>query len=489
MSDATPPTAARPSARPVRLLIAVAVLAALALVADALLPAEADPVAPLAQEPPVAGTWYCPGSVGPEEAATLSVAAVGERPSIVTVERYPDGAPVADPPVQLTPGDQYDVALPAGHATTPLRVRWLGGPAVASWRLEGGDAASANCAPAPAPLWHVTGLDTAGGARSFLHLFNAFSVDAVARIVFATPDGAVPLILTENVLVPAGRTLRLPLSDYQPEQPDLGATVEVLSGRLVSMGEVIDGNGRALVEGDPEPALEHAFAFGKSDAGTSSWLSVLNPGTEPAAIDVRVSDPRPDAPGLGEMTVPGGGILRIDLAELSAQSDFGVALSSVNEQPVVVARGTAVRTGSGRRGLALSVSEAASRFWALPGAGTVARQARVNLYNPGTEQVTVDVSTAGGGPPEWSQILLGPNERASVQLEDFAADAASLAAVVTASAPVTAELRLVDAAGTLRLWTATGVPERAWTGPPRGPAARRDPSLSSRPLPVTDPDA
>ena len=472
-----------PSGRPVRLLVAVSVLAVLGLVADAVLAGGGEPVPPRPQDAPAAGTWFCPGAVGPDEEATLSVAAVGERPSIVTVERYVEGKPVADPAVQLTPGDQIDVALPAGHAVSPLRVRWLGGPAAASWRLEGGDAASANCAPAPAPRWHVAGLNTAGGARSFLHLFNPFSVDAVARIVFATPEGAVPLILTENVLVAAGGTLRLPLNDFQPEQPDLGASVEVLSGRLVTMGELLDGNGRALVEAVPEPALEHAFAFGKADGGTSSWLSVLNPGDEPTAVEVRVSDPRPDAPGLGEIPVPAGGIVRIDLAELSAQPDFGVTVASVNEQPVVVTRGTAVRTSSGRKGLALSASAGLSELWALPGGGTTRRQARVNLYNPGGDTVTVDVRTSGGGLPEWSQIVLPANGRASVQLEDFAPDKTSLGTVVEASAPVAAELRMVDATGTLRLWTSAGVPSRAWTGPPRGPAARRDPGLSSRPLP------
>lgn len=473
---------------PVRLLWAVAAVVALGLIADAVVPAEREQrAARETQAAPPAGAWYCPGAVGPDEEATLSVAAVGETPSIITVERYPEGRPVADPPVQLTPGDQYDLKLPAGQAVAPLRVRWLGGPAVASWRLEGGDAAAANCAAAAAPHWHLAGLDTAAGARSFLHLFNPFSVDAVARVVFGTPEGRVALLLTENVLVPAGRTVRLPLNDYQPEQPELALSVDVLSGRLVTMGEVLNGAGRALVEAAPAAVLEASFAFGKTDGSTTSWLSVLNPGEEEAAVEVRVSDPRADAPGLGEISIAPGAVTRIELSELSAQGDYGVTVASVNEQPVVAVRGAAVRTSSGRRGFALSLGELPSRAWALPGGGANGRQSRVVLFNPGAEPATVRVRTSGGGPPEWEAIVLEPNTRASVQLEDFAPGKPALAARVTSDVPVIAELRLVDAVGTLRLWTAPGVPEREWTGASRRRPARRDPALSSRPLPAPRP--
>lgn len=470
-------------AGPTMLLWAVAAVAVLGLVADAFM----GPPAPLrfaaeSQEVPLAGTWYCPVVVGHEETATLSIAAVGDRPSIVTVERYAEGESVADPAVQLTPGDQIDIPLPPGQATTPLRVRWLNGPAVASWRLETGDAASANCLAAPSRTWYVAGLDTAAGARSFLQLFNPFGVDAVARVVFSTSEGVVPLVLTDNILVPAGTTYRMPLNEFQPEQADLGAAVAVLAGRLVATGEIFDGRGHALVEAVPAATLEASFAFGKSDRGTTSWLSIMNPNPEEALVEVRVSDPRPDAPGLSDVAIPPGATVRVDLAEQSSQSDYGVMVASLNDQPVVVVRGMAVRTSTGRQGLALSTSRGTSNVWALPGGGTGTRQTRVNLYNPGPEAVSVTVETTGGGLPEWSAIVLNPNGRASLQLEQFAPNEASLPTVVRASAPITAELRLVDALGTLRLWSSVGIPQREWVGPVRRPVVHRDPTLSTRPL-------
>jgi hypothetical protein len=480
-------SAIKSSRRPAILLWVIGVLVVLGLVADALLAAPAaEDAPPELQEAPASGVWYCPAAVGPDEAATLSIVAVGDTPSIVTVDRYPEGRPVPDDPVQLTPGDQLDIALAPGQAATPLRVRWLAGPAVASWRLESGDAAAANCADAPSPMWHLAALDTAGGARSFLHLFNPFSVDAIARVVFATPDGRVPLLLTDNVLVPAGRTLRMPLNEFQPEQADLGVSVQVLGGRLVALGEVLNATGRALVEAVPEPADELGFAFARAEDNAATWLSILNPNERDAAVEVRVSDPRPDAPGLGELTVPAGAVLRVDLAQLSEQPEFAVALASVNGQPVVAMRGTAIRSSAERRGFALSAGLPPTREWALPGGGTSGRLSRVALYNAGTEAVTASVRTAGGGLPEWEEIVLPPNGRASVQLEDFDDERDALGARVTASGPIITELRVLDRLGSMRLWSALGVPRSAWTGPARRAPARRDPALSGRPIPPPD---
>lgn len=472
--------------------VALAVTAALvlaALAADVVVePTATDAPQMVPQEAARAGAWYCPATAGQGESAVLSVAAVGDEPSVVTVVRYPERAPASDEPVTVSPGDDLTVVLGPEEATHPVSVRWEGGPAVASWRIEAGDTPGAPCEPGPAERWRLAGLDTAAGSRSTIHLFNPFSVDAVARVVFATPEGPVGLVLTSNVFVEAGGTTRLDVNEFQPEQPDLGATVEVLTGRLVVAGELSmkppaerEGpTGRALIPATAAERTDWSFGYARADSGSSSWLSVMNTGDREAAVEVRVSSPTPEA-AVQEQSVPAGGVLRIDLAEMSEEAEFGVTADSVNDVPIVVHRVTTL-AAAGREGLAVSRGGKPANSWALVGGGAGQRGARVNVYNPGAQAVTVRLRTAAEDPAEWGGVELGPNAWTTFNLADTDPGRGELSAFVDATGPVVAELRSHYLSGPLRLWTAVGVPADAWSGPPTRSAVRRDPSLSTRPL-------
>lgn len=475
-------------------LAATGLLVLVALVAD-VLAAPTPPGTPeeVAQDPAEAGAWYCPATAGDGESAVLSVAAVGEEPSRVRVYRFPEGRAVGDDPVTVAPGDEHTLILGPGEGSNPVMVRWEGGPAVASWRIEAGDTSGAPCEPGPAERWLLAGFDTATGSSSTVHLFNPFTEDAVARIVFATPEGPVRLVLTDSLFVPAGTSTAVDLGEYQPEQPDLGVVVEVLTGRLVAQGEVRmrpvgerqGPTGRMLLPAATAPATLWTFGYARADERSSSWLSVLNTSEREAAVEVRVSTPTPEG-AVQEQSVPAGGVLRIDLAELSAEPEFGVAVESVNQVPVVVHRSTHLRT-SGREGLAASRGGPPATNWALVGGGAGDRRGRVNVYNPGTEPVTLTLRTTSEEPADWVDRPLPPNGWTTFDLAAVDPARAQIPALLDASGPVVAELRSHYPAGGLRLWTALGVREAVWSGPPTRPAVRRDPSLSSRPL-ETEPE-
>ncbi len=337
------------------------------------------------QEPVPAGTWYCPVTAGESEESRLEVAAVGDEPSTVVVMRYKDAKVVDDPPVDVTVGQPLEIPLAASEASKPIAVRWQGGPSVAHWRVDGdkgggqdgnGDSAAAACEPGPSQTWHFAGFDTTIGTKSTLHLFNPYGEDAVARLRFSTPEGPVDLVIADNLLVQAGTSTQIDLSEFQPEEPDLGVTVDVLSGRLVSQGQVaVDGGsgGRAVVRGVATPALQWAVAEVRSGETSAAWLSVQNPSDRDAAIEVQVSDPSTEETALlGETSVPAGGLVRIDLTGASAEPNFGLAVTSVNETPVVVSASWTLRTAEGR-GLAVSLAAGrSSTEWALPGGSTTA---------------------------------------------------------------------------------------------------------------------
>jgi hypothetical protein len=413
------------------------------------------------------------------------------------VLRHRDEGPTVDEPLEIDAGGTHEVVLEPGESRFPLTVRWTGGPVVTTWRVEGRDTAGARCEPAPAPVWYLAGFETTAQTQSRLHLFNPFGVDAVARVTFGTPTGPVALVLTDNVLVPAGRSVVLDLNEYEPEQPDLAVTVEVLTGRLVSQGTVDlrptanqpGPTGRDVITGTADPGLEWAFAYARADETSSSWLSVFNPGNREAAVEVRVANPLPDGPALmGEVSVPAGGVVRIDLAESSSSPEFGVTLLSVNETPVVASRMTTVRTGGGAEGAAAALGRLADERWALAGAGGADRMSRLALYNPGVDAVTVSVDAGEDTPQDWGSVSLQANEHLSLELADVAGQRGSIPLRVAADGPIVVDVRMQSPGENLRFWTAGGVAATAWEGPGVRPAVRRDARLSTRPAAVETPE-
>lgn len=446
------------------------------------------PVPPVPQEPASAGSWFCPAVAGEGEEATLTIAAVGDSPSSVIVDRYSEGRAVADEPLTVRPGGSSVVPLTGKDAQAPTAVRWTGGPAVVSWRVDGTRTASATCEPAPAETWHLTGFNSVRGSVPTLHLFNPFTADAVVRLVFGTPDGREALALTENVPVGAGGTTSINLRKYQPEEPDLAVTVEVLSGRVVAQGEQLldppgDANGsvgRLLLSAATAASESWSFAYAADGNGTQSWLSVLNPGDDEAAVQFRVSDPsNASSSFVGEVSVPPGGLSRIELAKVSRSPEFGVSVKVVNSEPVVVFRGTGVRSGSGAVVTGSLGAPAAAQRLALVGGGSAGRDGLISLYNPGPEPARVDLS-AQGAPQRWSGIVLGPNVRKSFELSAVGDERRSVPVIASADVPIVADLRSRATEGaSLRLWLAPAVAESVWIGPETRPAVRRHPWLST----------
>lgn len=448
-------------------------------------PAPTVRLEPVAQGPATSGSWFCPGVAGKGERASLTIAAVGDEPSRVSVQRYDREEPRTSDAQVIEPGASVIVGLDDAAARAPTSVSWSGGPATVTWRVDGRRTAAAPCEHSASQRWYIPGFDTTLGSTAQLFLFNPFPGDAVVRVTYGRPDGARSLTLTDNVLVEGNGTTTLDIKKFQPVLRDLAVVVEVLVGRVVAQGHVVINPpprqrgtpGRMVLLGAREPALTWAFADAGDNDAVSSYLEVLNPGTRAAALEVRVSDPLGKGSALlGEVNAPAGAVTRIELADASNSERFGVNLEVVNEAPVVVTKFTEVSTGDGTAVTAALGAPEPSTQWSLVGAGTRGRDAVVAVYNPGAEPAMVDVVVAGA-PDGWSAVPIPPNGRRQFVLSEAGRDRPTVPVRVTADVPLVAEVRSVTDGELERLWNALGVRRETWLGPPTRPPVELDPGL------------
>lgn len=464
-----------------------------------------------------AGTAACPAVGSGEEPARLTVAPATDGDTEVGVRRYGEGQPDSGSPQAVSADVPMVTKLDPEAAAQPLGIRWRGEPAVASWMVGDPPTAAAPCEPYPQPVWHIAGFDTTLESAATLHLLNPFTVDAVVRVTFGTPDGESVLARTENVLVGAGQHRTLDVTDLEPEHPELAATVEVLAGRVMAQGEMVWGTtdqetgpeGHALLPAIPgtEP-VDDADGSGPGDAGdagdiadspdgmeqapgtslmaatgarvtddATSWLVVYNLTDRETSFELSVTDAREGSPRLmSETGVPAGGVVRVDLAEVSTAGEFGVAIQPIGDARLVATRITAVTTSAGGQDISVAPLQPTAERWAV--AGAEAGRGRLTVANLGGTPARVGVDAGEATPDDWSERLVEPGAAARFELADLEAQGA-VPLRIEADGPVAAGLTRREGGSDLRLWSLAGTDVATWEATPR-PPARRDPSLPGR---------
>ncbi|HUG82939.1 MAG TPA: DUF5719 family protein [Euzebya sp.] len=482
----------------VLLLLAASVVggsvAASQLTTSAMLePPSAQPV-PMAD----AGTAYCPViTTGQDDTAQLEIASAStEEASEVLVTRFSEGQPRTDDPLEIEAGQSVVMDISVEQAGAPIAVSWRGGPVVVQYRLTpvaaaqggvgAGDQAVATCQTQPSDRWHLAGFDTTRGSRSTLYLFNPFEQDAVVDLQFGTAEGPVELVIAGEIQVPAGAVVVQDLAELRPETVDLAVTVRTQVGRVIPQGRVrwapagegLEGvTGHALLPAVAEPSSELFVPEAVHDEVTRSWVTVYNPTDRAAAVQVRVSTPLGDARSLAsELTVPAGGVARVDLADLSALPRMGVRLQSVNGIGLIATRVSAVQDGD-RAGVAIAVAAPSTdTTWTVVGAR--GPDAQLVLYNPGIEVATARIDLAGAD-GSLDPVEVPPNGLTAVSLPDVEAGGA---ARISADQPLVVGGVNLSTEVATAFWSSTGTAESALLGADQAVRAQREPSLSSVPV-------
>lgn len=287
----------------------------------------------------------------------------------MTVVRYADDGPTADGPVEVAPGASLERELQPGESSQAVSVRWTGGPTVATWRVDGERTAAAPCAAGPSERWHLAALDTAESSTSRVHLFNPFPEDAVARVRFAVPDGAIDLVLTDTILVPAetaprrwrrgraprgGTRSRPPATgswstsapatsrpvaridlDQASAAAEFGVTVTVENDTPVVVAgttslETEDGREGVATALAEAPAQEWAVAGAGTDERLSR-LAFVNPGARPVTVEVLAGE-APEAWSAIEVAPNGRGAVELGDA---GDDRAGIGLRVRADGPIV----------------------------------------------------------------------------------------------------------------------------------------------------------
>jgi Family of unknown function (DUF5719) len=488
--------------------IAVALAALVALIgatvaAETVVAAPVEPTEEFTEDVEVnSGTWYCAPLVRENETATLSIAAVGDDPSQISVERVMGGESSFEQPIDLEPKATHELEIQGAAEVAAFVVRWRGGPAVASWRVDSAEQrVGTSCAQSPAPAWVIPGAETTVGSSARLYLFNPFDSDAVVRVAFATSEGRIDLVSSENVSVPAHEVVDVGINELQPEQSDLGILVEVEAGRVIASGLQRFGQadltnvelegaepptdptapeGRTTLPATAVPSSRVGLAYAASGEATSAWVSIVNPNSRPARVSVAVSDAIADSAIAEEIVVAPESVERIDLTNVSSAPNFGVTLTANADAPIA-ASGFVALTGERRRITSVSAIPEASTMNAEAMAPAESA-AEIALYNPGQSAATATVAVGGTAPDAWSSIALEPG---TMQLLSFDDAGAGDGGPVEASAdqPIYATLRLSsDENRADRFLALPLIPANVWQGSADAPMPLRDRTLDTRPV-------
>ncbi len=379
------------------------------------------------------------------------------------------------------------------------------------------------CASSPSNSWYFPAASTRPGARLILAVFNPFPDSAVVDITFATDDGERRPQAFDGMVVPGGRVIGVEVTGVVTLRPQMSASVVTRqgSGRVVvdqlqsfdgtdvsgpgaipggktgttrpgtqkagskqSPGSSAGGPGtteedlsgagaepvvkdnklRALNVslGAPVPVRAWLFPEGPPLApGIDERFAVMNPGSEPVAVELQIFQDDRDRTGSiepYEIELRPGQQVIVSLTQDNRVPPGVGHFTAVTSRggPVVAARVVTSVALASEDGFSLTIgSPLVATRWLVAAAsveGQVASMITITNPSAGTPaQVTVVSSGAGrSGPIErFDRVELAPGARTVAQVGD--ADGKRLSVRVESSTPVLVEHRLDLGAGSLSI--------------------------------------
>lgn len=409
----------------------------------------ADPRVTEAEPAFKARAVFCPPALGqPASRATVTTVSRGEETVTVGFE------PASDERTELEPGTLLERKPTTAEA---VDVVGYGAPldatVVTSIAEPISGVGAAACAPAASTRWFFPEGNSTVTHDERLVIYNPFPDEAVVKVSLLSPGGEKSKAGLADKAVPSNSSITLALNDFILEQKVLGAIVSATRGRVVAWRLSIARpdelpSGVQFTLGATEPAATWYFPEGAVGIGFQERLSILNPGTEEATVEVTLANDERSVPAAGstEIPVPPRSTKAIVLDEAALAGERGGAAAtvrSVDGVPIVVER-TVFYTTQEVDGTASEIgSSTPSLRWLLgPATSNPDTDSAVLLNTSGeTARVSLTLLRAGGRPLEpnaLANLKVPAGRRLRVPLSEITSGEA-FAVVVESDAPVVAE--------------------------------------------------
>ena len=447
--------------RELMLVGAIALIAALALGAQALSDPVEPPEATAAEARHVERGTFCPPPVDEEGAVTQAgIATVsglgvpvdyeGARTSSAASPPPPENSEVQEGAFLFHNGEEAAFSA-VGFGDKPI------GGAIGSWSEPVEGAGATLCAEKPSDTWYFPAGSSELGFDERLLLYNPFPDEAVARITFFTPTGPRSKASLDDVAVPSGGWTEVEVNRFMNTQDVLSASVDAVRGRLIAWKVLFakperTPPGASFTLGAPEPAPRWYFPQGFLGDGASEVLSILNPTADEVTVTLTTFG---SGVGLGparanEIQLEPETSQDIALEDLEFVLNEGVDLAHVgvvvtsnNGVPIVVERTLSTNAEGVGRTQEVGLTEAGTT-WMLPPIARGSSADELIFLNAGrrTAHIDAEIRTLDGTerPKALQDIEVRRAGRIEKSLSELDIEE-PFYVVVTSDNPITVERR------------------------------------------------
>jgi hypothetical protein len=417
-------------------------------------------VGPKALAAPVGGTatsgaWFCPHGGGPKGTkdwhATLAVANPGSSPVRIRVTELGSEKPAPADASVVPPGRELLLDVPADSPEASTYVEYFGGWVSAGWvmRAQGsisGVAAEA-CTAEADRTWTLAdgdtslpqGLKVKERNRSQLVIMNPFSTDAALSVVLYGDQRPTSSKDLTDFVLPAMRSVSIPLAKYVVGPEALGAQVRVSVGRVAAATlSTSFATGIRSAEGVPGPPPQRIFLpAGPKHASTQLAITAPEPQGDTVSGTLRGrQEPQPVADLDGQQQQQGG------TSGVHDTSITGPSTYQINASRGVAAAVRTLVSGTSHDGASTSGSAVAAPAWVVPpAASSEPARPSIVLFDAGTQdaRVTLTALPSGKGKaPKPVTVTVPAGESSSAPGRFASAVATSSVLVVSAGPPVVA---------------------------------------------------
>jgi hypothetical protein len=460
-----------PRDRRALLLMALVIVSALILLAAR--SAEPQPVVPFGagETPPLpvaspvgtaTSTWVCPVvQTSPDGVVTsaIHVANIADARLSGSVRFLSsDGAAPDALPVQLEPGTDGRIVVPASARPLAAVVELVGGVGIVEQTVSSplGTSTSA-CASSASQNWYLAAGSTLRTTQFDLVIANPFAVDAVVDITFASATALIEPPALQGYVIPAGTVGIVDVSGSFRREELVSTSLTSRRGRVVAgrwqRNDGVDGGRRGQFAGlaSPSTSPHWWFAGGTVDVDVTEQLVISNPSQQRAELEVLLypadQSQAPFAVPVTSLRAGGVATVPISAAAGVPTGRHQISVRSPNGVPVVAERLIDVTGTRPSASNQLGSPRLANAWWFVAGEAREGSSTTVTVANPSGVAVTVRLRRQVNGalvelsPP--ANVTVPPGGSLDIAVTDGTTPGANanLAVLVQADGPIVVERR------------------------------------------------